>query len=44
MISEFIFKTGIQIEYLVAFIFMIQIKLFLLVIGVKIKNYRQKKK
>ena len=34
MISEFISKTGIQIEYLVAFLFLIQIILFVLLIGV----------
>ena len=43
MISEFISKTGIQIEYLVAFIFFIQIKFFFLLIGVKIKYLRQKR-
>ena len=44
MISEFISKTGIQIEYLVAFIFIKQIKIFLLLIGVNMKNSRQKRK
>ena len=33
MISEFISKTGIQIEYLVAFVFFMQKKLFLMVFG-----------
>ena len=36
MISEFISKTGIQIEYLVAFIFIIQINLFVQLRGVKL--------
>ena len=43
MISEFISKTGIQIEYLVAFIFIIQINLFVHQIGVKQKNSRLKR-
>ena len=43
MISEFISKTGIQIEYLVAFLFLIQIILFVLLIGVNLKYSRLKR-
>ena len=43
MISEFISKTGIQIEYLVAFLFIIQIILFVLLIGVNLKYSRLKR-
>ena len=43
MISEFISKTGIQIEYLVAFVFMIHNKIFFLLIGVNLKYSRLKR-
>ena len=43
MISEFISKTGIQIEYLVAFIFIIQKILILLLIGGNLEKYRRKR-